>query len=395
MVLAWSGTVACGSDDGAEQRHGKYPRADDDSIQLSRTPNWTVELPVGAVHPGLTIMLEADGPIGPSASIELRPGGERPWAALRLLHIAGRWAVYQSDEPIDVGAELRGSRLPCRAVRVALHAASSTESRASPPVQGRPGLPRPHFRKGVTGRREWGAASPRCTASRHEPREITLHHTASSVRDDDDAASHVRILQTFHQEGRGWCDIGYHFLIAPSGEVFEGRPLHRTGAHVAGHNLGNIGVALLGCFDSHGCTSPEWPTKEAVEAVRRLTEHIADVAGGGFEVPVAPHRAHAQTLCPGSRVIARWNTLQSSPRRAEWSLPRDPNGLDDETRGSVPPEEAPSIQSSSFEAPVGCASIGPLPLHTWAIGTLAALTALRRQASARRKGSAPRRRLSR
>lgn len=45
---------------------------------------------------------------------------------------------------------------------------------------------------------------------------------------------------------RGWHGIGYHFLIGIDGEVWEGRPLHRRGAHVSGHNAHTIGVAYVG-----------------------------------------------------------------------------------------------------------------------------------------------------
>jgi N-acetylmuramoyl-L-alanine amidase len=47
-------------------------------------------------------------------------------------------------------------------------------------------------------------------------------------------------------KGRGWKEIGYHFLVQPSGEIQAGRSVDEIGAHVQGHNEGNVGVCLIG-----------------------------------------------------------------------------------------------------------------------------------------------------
>lgn len=47
-------------------------------------------------------------------------------------------------------------------------------------------------------------------------------------------------------EKRGFDGIGYHKIVQPNGTVESGRPLEEKGAHVAGHNKGNIGVCLVG-----------------------------------------------------------------------------------------------------------------------------------------------------
>jgi len=50
---------------------------------------------------------------------------------------------------------------------------------------------------------------------------------------------------------RGWSDIGYHFVIHLNGEIKEGRPLHRAGAHTKGHNKGSIGICYIGGVDGN------------------------------------------------------------------------------------------------------------------------------------------------
>lgn len=47
-------------------------------------------------------------------------------------------------------------------------------------------------------------------------------------------------------QGRGWKDIGYHFVIYPDGSVHEGRPVEQVGAHCEGDNLFSVGICLTG-----------------------------------------------------------------------------------------------------------------------------------------------------
>ena len=46
--------------------------------------------------------------------------------------------------------------------------------------------------------------------------------------------------------GRGWRDIGYHFVIRGSGNVEMGRTVAVQGAHVRGHNKDSIGICITG-----------------------------------------------------------------------------------------------------------------------------------------------------
>jgi len=101
--------------------------------------------------------------------------------------------------------------------------------------------------------------------------------------------------------GRGWSDVGYHFLIDRNGRVGPGRPLERIGAHVLGHNTGTIGICLFG---GHGSAATEvfldhfTPEQEDAlrtviahlrqnHAIDRVTEHnqYAPMASPGFSVP--------------------------------------------------------------------------------------------------------------
>jgi hypothetical protein len=75
----------------------------------------------------------------------------------------------------------------------------------------------------------------------HKPEKITIHCSATKngvmVRADE--------IRKWHK-AKGWTDIGYHLVIQPSGECERGRGYNHVGAHVKGHNTGNIGICLIG-----------------------------------------------------------------------------------------------------------------------------------------------------
>ncbi|MBI5240909.1 MAG: N-acetylmuramoyl-L-alanine amidase, partial [Elusimicrobia bacterium] len=113
-------------------------------------------------------------------------------------------------------------------------------------------------------RAEWGAVPPAGEYSVHLPDRLTMHHTAGRrPATYGEAAAEMRFIQDFHINGRGWTDIGYHFVVSPTGEVFEGRPEGVRGAHVLNHNTGNLGVSFMGNY--HPPVSDE-PSSEALEA---------------------------------------------------------------------------------------------------------------------------------
>jgi hypothetical protein len=54
-----------------------------------------------------------------------------------------------------------------------------------------------------------------------------------------------RDFQAFHQNSRGWNDIGYHVGIDGLGRLYEGRPAHAVPAAVENHNTGSIGIVFM------------------------------------------------------------------------------------------------------------------------------------------------------
>lgn len=72
-------------------------------------------------------------------------------------------------------------------------------------------------------------------------------HCAATPPDMNIGAKEIRAM---HVNGRGWSDIGYHYVIRRDGTIEEGRPIERNGAHARGHNKGSIGVCMVGGVSS-------------------------------------------------------------------------------------------------------------------------------------------------
>ena len=71
---------------------------------------------------------------------------------------------------------------------------------------------------------------------------IVIHCSASHQNVD------VNDIRRWHVNERGWSDVGYHYVITSDGNVQEGRPMYKAGAHVAGHNHDSIGICWVGGY---------------------------------------------------------------------------------------------------------------------------------------------------
>lgn len=154
-------------------------------------------------------------------------------------------------------------------------------------------------------RAEWGSKPDPIPESRkHTPKWITIHHAGVLWTNSQDPAQFVRNMQSWGKKrpevekpprNTFWPDLPYHFLIAPDGRIFEGRPVdYEPESNTAYSLAGNIGVEMMGDFNK------QRPSKAQLESVVRLTawlmqQHKIDLDH------VRTHRdaAPGQTDCPG------------------------------------------------------------------------------------------------
>lgn len=182
----------------------------------------------------------------------------------------------------------------------------------------------------IITREQWGA-DPTLVRDCYDPpwgttiQGVFVHHTAgTNSYAASDSPAIVRGIHAYHVESRGWCDIGYNFLVDRYGQIFEGRrggwrkPIR--GAHSGEYNLNTAGISLMGTFE---VDTPPTAMKEA------LTRLVSWVIGSHYRDPlgtttmyssttgyakvfnvISGHRDSMDTTCPGDVVYAWLPTLR-------------------------------------------------------------------------------------
>ncbi|MGZ5366249.1 MAG: SpoIID/LytB domain-containing protein [Aeromicrobium sp.] len=142
-------------------------------------------------------------------------------------------------------------------------------------------------------------------------RGAVIHHTAgSNTYTASESAGIVRATQSYHVKSRGWCDIGYNFLVDKYGQIFEGRkggidkPVRAAHSGNGKVNEETMGVSLMGTFSS---VSPTSAMKTAVVQLVswRFSGYSVPAKGtyslGGVSLNrIAGHRNVVSTECPGN-----------------------------------------------------------------------------------------------
>lgn len=156
-------------------------------------------------------------------------------------------------------------------------------------------------------RAEWKANPPKEAYTRHAPFFFTIHHTqAHYPKTFDDAVIEMQFIQDFHQNGRGWNDIAYHFLIDPAGNVFEGRPINVLGSHVKNRNTGNVGISIMGNYHAPAHDKFTQLTQDSFISVARYVKDTYEIKVSSFYA----HRELGNTDCPGDDLYAKMTMLR-------------------------------------------------------------------------------------
>ena len=95
-------------------------------------------------------------------------------------------------------------------------------------------------------------------------------------------------------KGRGWLDIGYHYVIHLDGSIHTGRPIETAGAHTLNHNHDSIGICYVGGIDAKGnpmdTRTPQ--QRMALNNIVTVLKHIYPSA------TVHGHNEFAAKACP-------------------------------------------------------------------------------------------------
>ncbi|XP_049416103.1 peptidoglycan recognition protein 6 [Epinephelus fuscoguttatus] len=124
-----------------------------------------------------------------------------------------------------------------------------------------------------------------------------IHHTHTPSQPCltfEQCSADMRSMQRFHQEDRGWDDIGYSFVAGSDGYIYEGRGWLWRGAHTLGHNSIGYGVSFIGDYVTR------LPSQHSMGLVR---DQLASCAVGGGRLvanfTLQGHRQVVNTSCPG------------------------------------------------------------------------------------------------
>lgn len=100
-----------------------------------------------------------------------------------------------------------------------------------------------------------------------------------------------------HVRDNDWDDIGYNFVIAQDGVIYEGRGWDNRGAHAPGGNYESIGVQVhIG--------GTQKPSEQARKSLAWLYNEANRRFGKTLEIK--GHRDYLPTRCPGEYMYNNW-----------------------------------------------------------------------------------------
>lgn len=152
-----------------------------------------------------------------------------------------------------------------------------------------------------------------------------IHHSAGNTSDTN-YTNIIRNIYLFHTESNGWDDIGYNYVVAGNGQIYNGRDPQGAGdedniqgAHFCAKNSGTMGICLLGNYDV------DIPSTSLIQSVEKLLtwklykEHLSakdssihPQNGSKYLATIGQHKDGCTTLCPGKNTTTLITDIRSN-----------------------------------------------------------------------------------
>ncbi len=123
---------------------------------------------------------------------------------------------------------------------------------------------------------------------------LVIHHSVTAPDVDPDK------IAIYHVEHWDWPGIGYHFLVAGNGTIFQTNEIETMSYHAASVNPIGVGICFLGNF------TEEVPSEEQLVAGAHLVAWLLQELGLDLEA-VKGHREFMETACPGNQWLSSKN----------------------------------------------------------------------------------------
>ena len=151
----------------------------------------------------------------------------------------------------------------------------------------------------ILPRSSWNAL-PAKQYKAHSPVRITVHHEGTKLEMEDDASKKINAIQRW---GMGlekkWADIPYHFLIAPNGNIYEGRDVFTVGETSTEYDP--TGHLLICCLGNRN----ESPVPKAqLNALIQLIQYSSVKYKISLDSLGTHKNFSKQTTCPGKYLEA-------------------------------------------------------------------------------------------
>uniref|UniRef100_A0A1B6F137 Peptidoglycan-recognition protein n=1 Tax=Cuerna arida TaxID=1464854 RepID=A0A1B6F137_9HEMI len=164
-------------------------------------------------------------------------------------------------------------------------------------------------------RSQWGAKPPKTPQKKivGSVSYVIIHHTGGSLCCAGKPCPEiVRNIQHHHMKDKNYDDIGFNWLVAQTGQIFEGRGWGVAGAAAEDFNAKAVSISLIGDFNY------ESPQKVQLEAVHRLIRSGVENGKIDSSYKLLGHNQvkSTPTDCPGTKLrelIREWPHFSLKP----------------------------------------------------------------------------------
>ncbi len=139
-----------------------------------------------------------------------------------------------------------------------------------------------------------------------------VHHTAGS-NSNTDYIDVIRNIYLLHTQTNGWNDIGYNYVIAQDGTIFQARDDqgiyerdYILGAHFCSKNTGTMGISMMGNYMTVAPPDSQWNSLKKILAWKLNKDSLDPFGSYPHPIPngpnldvIAGHRQGCSTSCPG------------------------------------------------------------------------------------------------